>query len=212
MRVAHDFYLQKQHLADRWLVAEMAFLLALKYWDAPMQMKPRLCICAHVSACDGLNEKRCESEWCPLFWILISSSDISGVTLPPPPRPPSSLRLLLSTSAHSVSSHPLPTSVLSLSSICIRNRIWGTMLSYHRSESEKEWVRKKDSERVPSGGQETEKLRENGREEKRQQLFLPLSLHPSLVSNTRLAKHHGPNWTNDCAQIRPTLMNKWMRK
>lgn len=35
----------------------------------------------------------------------------------------------------------LPASVLSLSSICIRNRIWGTMLSYHRSESGREIVR-----------------------------------------------------------------------
>lgn len=108
----------------------------------------------------------------------------------------------------------LPTSALSLSSICIRNRIWGTMLSYHRSESERERVRKKDEGRVRSGGQETETLKENERrrEEKRGQWFLSLCLHPSPVSNTGLVKHHGPNWTNDWAQIRPALMNKWMRK
>lgn len=54
-----------------------------------------------------------------------------------------------------------PTSVLSLSSICIRNRIWGTMLSYHRSESEREWGRKNDEGKECYGCQERQGLKEN---------------------------------------------------
>lgn len=65
--------------------------------------------------------------------------------------------------------------------------------------------------RVRSGGQETERLKENETRERRREdrhFFLSLLHHPSPVSNTGLVKHHGPNWTNDWAQIRPALMNK----
>lgn len=133
-----------------------------------------------VHVCDWLNEKRCESEWCPPFWILISSSDISTLT------PPPAALLLPATSTHSASSHPsLPTLLLSLSSICIRNRIWGTMLSYHRSESGREWVRTKDREKSslwrPRDG-ETERKWETEREAKKkggQQFLFAL---PSSIS------------------------------
>lgn len=101
------------------------------------------------------------------------------------PDPPASL-LPPPTSTHSASSHPsLPTSLLSLSSICIRNRIWGTMLSYHRSESGREWVRTKDREKSslwrPRDG-ETERKWETEREDKKkggQQFLFAL---PSSIS------------------------------
>lgn len=48
--------------------AETFVLLPLNTQNA--QCRCKACACVH-----GLNEKRCESEWCPPFWILISSSD-----------------------------------------------------------------------------------------------------------------------------------------
>lgn len=60
------------------------------------------------------------------------------------------------------------------------------------------------------GEGETERKLETERGEERTAFFffLSLCLHPSPVSNTELVKLHGPNWTNDWAQIRPALMNK----
>lgn len=69
-------------------------------------------------------------------------------------------------------------------------------------------MRKKGGGRVHSGGQETARPKENERRGEERTVIHSLCFHPSPVSNTELVKHHGPNWTNNWAQIRPALMNK----
>lgn len=152
----------------------------------PMNTENARCRCKARARMHGLNEKRCESEWCPPFWILISSSDISTPHLP---------SLFHINQPCLISS--IPTSVLSLSSICIRNRIWGTMLSYHRSEWErmsKEERRRKSTLGMPrEGGTEQKWDGEDGD-------FVHFVFFIHLLFRTvELLKLHGPNWTNDWA-------------
>lgn len=164
--------------------------------------------CMHV--CDGLNEKRCESEWCPPFWILISFSDMSTLTPPTPPHtstPP--LCLLFSTSTNPASSHLfLPRSFPSHRSILETG--YEGLCYLITDQSEREWVRKKDEEKVCSGGQEWEELKKRSAGEDGD-FFHFVFIH-LLFQTEDYCKLHGPNWTNDWVQIRPTLMNRWMRK
>lgn len=108
-----------------------------------------LCVCAHSWVCAWLAKWK---EMC--IWVMSSFLNPHFLFRYLHCDPPS----LLPASAHSASPRPRLTSVLSCSSICIRNRIWGTMLSYHRSQSGREWERMKD--RVHFGSQEMEKLEE----------------------------------------------------
>lgn len=149
-----------------------------------------------VHVCDWLNEKRCESEWCPPFWILISSSDISTLTPPPLYSPqqhqPTLPRLIPPFLPRSFPSHRsvLETGYEELCYLITDQRV-----------GENEWGRKTEK-RVRCGGQETEKPKENERRSERLKKredsnFFSLCLHPSPVSNTVPVKHHRPNWTND---------------
>lgn len=128
---------------------------------------------------------------------------------PAPPRHPS-LTLHYPLHIHQpclVSS--LPTLVLSLSSICIRNRIWGTMLSYHGSESEREneWGGKMEEKYVveAKSARNWRKVSEDG--DSFHFVFIHL-LFPVRDDWSSM----GPNWTNDWVQIRRlALMNKLMK-
>lgn len=180
-----------------------------RYWHWNIETARRKCSRACACAvCDGLNEKRCESEWCPPFWILISSSDISTLT-PPPPHPTPSLHLLFSTSTHSASSHPfLPRSFPSHRSVLETGYEELCYLITDQRARENEWGRKTEKEYVLEAKRQrnSKKMRDGERRGERFFAFIHLLFPKGLV------KHHGPNWTNDCAQIRLALINKWMRK
>lgn len=152
----------------------------------PMNTENARCRCKVRARMHGLNEKRCESEWCPPFWILISSSDIS--THHPP---------LFSTSTNPASSHPfLPRSFPSHRSVLETGYEGLCYLITDQRARENEWGRKTKEKYVRDAKRGRNWTKWDGEDGN---FFHSVFFIHLLFWTVELLKLHGPNWTNDWA-------------